>query len=353
MVEVSKKNIDKWLDEGNALGKEHIGLLEQFTGEYPYYGPTQALLAKAYFNEGSDAFDKQLRKAALTTADCVWLYDFIHNSAPLVENEQPVEGTKEVKKAVKRTKTVKAQKSSSVKAKTDRPKSKQPSKKIKTKEPSAKVKEPAVQAKPTKKTKVASPKIKKIRISPGEGEVILDLTKNQESLKAKAPKLILDETPDLEGNQEKVTKVKRQKKPVSPSNNSFLDWLDYTNLYEAGEKQISIVKPLDQTEQEDAQIVGDETPKPENNVGKAVDLLAKFIANKPKPGEIKLESFDPEEKSLASDSAENIPVSESLARVYISQNEVEMAEEVYQKLILKFPEKSAYFADLIQKLNKV
>lgn len=348
MVELTKKNIDQWLAKSSTLGQEQIGLLEQFTNEYPYYGPTQALLAKAYFNSGNDAFEQQLRKAALTTADRVWLYDFIHNSSSQVKKQQPSEEDKGLKK----TKTIKAKKSSAVKIKTDKPQTKKSSKKEKTLKPETKAKKIVVPAKRIKKAKAVKPKINKIQISPGEGDVITDLTKDPEPLKAKAPKLMLDETPDIEVHLENESQIEPQKSPELSTNNSFLDWLDYTNLNESGDKKVSIVKPLNQPNLDESLTTRDDEPTSENNVSKAVDLLAKFIANKPKPGEIKLENFDPEEKSLASDSVEYIPVSESLARVYISQNEVEMAKEVYQKLILKFPEKSAYFADLIQKLNK-
>ncbi|MEX2593234.1 MAG: tetratricopeptide repeat protein [Anditalea sp.] len=44
-------------------------------------------------------------------------------------------------------------------------------------------------------------------------------------------------------------------------------------------------------------------------------------------------------------------VSESFAKLLIKQNKKDKAIEIYQKLILKFPDKTAYFADLIKKLE--
>ena len=44
-------------------------------------------------------------------------------------------------------------------------------------------------------------------------------------------------------------------------------------------------------------------------------------------------------------------VSETLARIYESQNKLQKAAEMYEKLSLKFPEKSSYFAALIQNLK--
>ena len=44
-------------------------------------------------------------------------------------------------------------------------------------------------------------------------------------------------------------------------------------------------------------------------------------------------------------------VTETLAEIYASQNHPETAIEIYRKLSLQNPEKSAYFASLIEKLN--
>lgn len=42
---------------------------------------------------------------------------------------------------------------------------------------------------------------------------------------------------------------------------------------------------------------------------------------------------------------------ETLAQIYAEQGYYEQAKDIYSKLILAYPEKSAYFATLIQKLN--
>lgn len=46
-------------------------------------------------------------------------------------------------------------------------------------------------------------------------------------------------------------------------------------------------------------------------------------------------------------------VTETLADIYEQQGHYQKAKEAYQKLILKFPEKSAYFASRIQELDKL
>ena len=44
---------------------------------------------------------------------------------------------------------------------------------------------------------------------------------------------------------------------------------------------------------------------------------------------------------------------ETLAQIYAEQGYYEQAKRIYSKLILAYPEKSAYFATLIQKINEI
>ncbi len=44
---------------------------------------------------------------------------------------------------------------------------------------------------------------------------------------------------------------------------------------------------------------------------------------------------------------------ETLAQIYVEQGYYDQAKSIYSKLILAYPEKSAYFATLIQKINEL
>jgi tetratricopeptide (TPR) repeat protein len=59
-------------------------------------------------------------------------------------------------------------------------------------------------------------------------------------------------------------------------------------------------------------------------------------------------------KRLAYDSIsdDELPASETLARIYEQQQEYKRAIKIYQKLILKFPDKMTYFAGLIEALRQ-
>ena len=43
---------------------------------------------------------------------------------------------------------------------------------------------------------------------------------------------------------------------------------------------------------------------------------------------------------------------ETMAQIYAEQGYFEQAKDIYSKLILAYPEKNAYFAALIRKLNE-
>ena len=52
-------------------------------------------------------------------------------------------------------------------------------------------------------------------------------------------------------------------------------------------------------------------------------------------------------------SLDDVYITETLAEIYAQQGYLEQAKSIYSKLILRYPEKSAYFATLIEKLNNI
>ena len=64
----------------------------------------------------------------------------------------------------------------------------------------------------------------------------------------------------------------------------------------------------------------------------------------------KVPFFSPIKKAKESLELENLPVSETLAKVFESQGNYAMAKTIYEQFILILPEKKSFFADQIQKL---
>ncbi len=91
-----------------------------------------------------------------------------------------------------------------------------------------------------------------------------------------------------------------------------------------------------------------EEEKEENKLSKN-EIIDKFIAKNPQISRPKQEFFNPISVAQASVVDQENIISETLATIYLNQGYVEKAISIYKKLSLKNPEKSVYFAELIEK----
>ena len=104
-----------------------------------------------------------------------------------------------------------------------------------------------------------------------------------------------------------------------------------------------------QIEAEQARITGEEKELPRET---KTELIDKFIEKEPSITRQKGTFFNPVDAARSSVVDQENIVSETLAKIYMDQGFYDKAIKTYQKLSLKFPEKSAYFAALIEKAEK-
>jgi hypothetical protein len=95
--------------------------------------------------------------------------------------------------------------------------------------------------------------------------------------------------------------------------------------------------------------------KPAENSGKQLqsDLIDKFIIANPRIEPHRDKTYLPNEdisKPFLEESAGL--VTETLAKIYVNQGYYSKAIDIYEKLSLKFPEKSSYFASQIEKVKE-
>ena len=90
---------------------------------------------------------------------------------------------------------------------------------------------------------------------------------------------------------------------------------------------------------------------PFNFQNKGNNIIDKFIKEEPQIRAPAPNKVDTENKAKKSSEDTNEVVSETLAKIYVEQMLYHKALDVYKKLSLKFPEKSAYFASQIKYLE--
>ena len=151
--------------------------------------------------------------------------------------------------------------------------------------------------------------LKKAAIYSGDRNLLFDIISQQEDL-----------------NISKATiKDKLKKEEKKAELHSFLDWISIVQTKK-------IVRSKKQNSDE---------------------IINIFLEKKPKIKNNKQRFFNASENAKKSIVENNDIITETLAKVYAKQEHFEKAILAYQKLSLKYPQKSSYFADQIKVIKKI
>lgn len=151
--------------------------------------------------------------------------------------------------------------------------------------------------------------LKKAAIYSGDRNILFDIISQQEDL-----------------NISKATiKDKLKKEEKKAELHSFLDWISIVQTKK-------IVRSKKQNSDE---------------------IINIFLEKKPKIKNNKQRFFNASENAKKSIVENNDIITETLAKVYAKQEHFEKAILAYQKLSLKYPQKSSYFADQIKVIKKI
>ena len=155
--------------------------------------------------------------------------------------------------------------------------------------------------------------------------------------------VILDiDAKNISETPEKVLQLGKPLEFDKTETHSFSEWLKITSF-----------KPIKRDEDENAQrqVEQIEQAVESDNISKKFELIDKFLESNPKiipsksPSKIELNEDDRSSKDGL--------MTETLARIYLEQNNYEKAIQSYKILSLKYPEKSGFFADQIKAIKKL
>lgn len=122
----------------------------------------------------------------------------------------------------------------------------------------------------------------------------------------------------------------------SKETHTFNEWL-----------QLSKIRPVVRDQHRDKP--RDQKRDNRGDFAKKITLIDQFLQNNPSIPPVDKEG--PLKKREADQIQDKNIMTETLARVYLEQKKYENAIKAYQILILKYPEKSAFFADQIKKIK--
>ncbi len=320
--------------------------LETLITEYPFFETAHLLYTKGLHKYQSINYSKQLRKTAILANSRSVLYELLHKieiNTSIPVNEIAEIPNKESKNTEPKDEPIKSSGSISV---TNNDVKVIYVSTVPNSEPI--VKENKQQDKVVEETVESELNIvKNIENETEAPTAEFDIDKLNKTIEQEISKEIIQsyvqtdiiKTPEL---------VKEEKKEPS----SFTDWLktiqkeSHTFQIETKKDEPKQVEVSEKTEKIP------EKPKKETVFDKNRQIIDKIIESD--PGRIKLGSnkfFTPNVDAKQSLLENEHLVTETLAKIYALQGNISKAIRAYEILSLKFPQKSVYFASLIEKLK--
>lgn len=344
---MNKERFHRCLSEPHLLREQEASELEAVLRAFPWFVPARLLYVKALHNTEHLLYPQQLQTAAVHVPDRKALYEIIHLQEATNLPAQEETGTviiaeKKVTEEAPRVKTVSEyiaeQKKEMEAEETAADRITQLAREAKEQE---KLSEEQVKKRSAAELLAANLRKEKLKIvdTPGEQQ-LEEIRKAEEDLikldtEIKGDVIQKDYTPSEEDLKKEAHERNDLAKEMlerigHPKKLNFSDWL--TSIDEGREKPEELV----------------ETPPPTTSMEQIID---KFIQEEPRLSKPKKEFFNPVNMAKQSVEDDEDLVTETLAKIYLKQGNQAKALRIYDILALKYPEKSAYFAALIQEIK--
>jgi hypothetical protein len=320
------------LNNPNAVNEKQAKALETVVDSFPFFQSARALYLKGLYNQDSYKYNFALKQTAAHTTDRSVLFDFITSDEfTIIEKdiyEQKLAQLMDIEVVESNIDYAIFTETNNVIEIQDVEESTLPTVEF---EPIADIEFVKVEELETT-VNDSEPEEKIIPVESINEVISIDITKDKQ---------IAEENSIVE---EKL----QLGKPISFTQNeqhSFQEWLQLASINPI-ERKTEVSKPLFSVkpiEKED-QKVGNVSDKQ-----KKLEIIDKFIETNPKITPAR-EVVETPVKSIEISDTTHL-MTETLARVYLEQKKFSKAIQAYEILILKYPEKSIFFADRIKDIK--
>lgn len=309
-----------YLADPTQVQRSDIQELKQLLEQYPYVQALRSLYLKALYSNESTSYNQELKKTAAYTLDRDILFSFIVSDDFTVYTPLSIEMQEETEEQIE---TVAKEKD------------KDPEQNISTLlQTISKVAYEIVQESPVL-TDELEKEIEEETVQSESSTVIESPTQEEE-------KKAISTVESLENKLE----IGKPLAFEAEEKYSFQEWLKLS-------KQQPIVRELDtkkeeiQTEKEEnEEIITEDEKKFQKSLEKKQAMIDKFIETNPKIIPTKKVTASPINIELSVQENTSL-MTETLAKIYLEQKKYQKAIQAYEILILKYPEKSSFFANQI------
>ena len=316
-----------------VLNETQINALESIVLQYPFFETAHLLYVKGLQKQNSLSFSKQLRKTAIIANSRIILHELLHKKETVIE--LVVESKEATDRVFEETKPIHSTITSSD----------QDIKVIYTTTPIVNYSQKVEETLPDFEINLSESSIPKpIEIASKTETQVFDIDKLNKTIEQEISRGIIQSY--IESDFIKTPELNKieNNEPVS-----FTDWLHKIQKESHTIQKTEI--PTSEINQKSTVLTSKNEEKP-SFFNKNKQLIDKIIESD--PGKLKLGNnkfFTPNIDAKQSLLENEHLVTETLAKIYALQGNINKAIRAYEILSLKFPQKSVYFTSLIQNLK--
>lgn len=344
----------------NFTGENADKDLMAFAEKFPFNSNAQILLTKVFYEQKNIGFNEQLKLASLYAIDRKFLFKYIHT--PFAQRINDVVIDTAIVEATAEQQTVKIE-SEKESISLEHANHNSLVQLVDT------IHEAVItESLEIKETEAPNLIVLNEKIESSSWPIIKEVTEEQ-VIEESIPKVdeivetsIEASEPQISVNVESKPNVMANIRPVDINQpQTFLSWLQQGQY--ALSKAPSAELPdnvVTKAPAKEESINEEESNEPEWPLGqpqhidkkaKNKKIVDKFILDQPRIKPVKADFYNPSEKAKKSVEEDEDLVSETLVLIYAKQGNYRKAIKALEKLSLKFPEKSAYFASQIEKIK--